>query len=79
MAVGRMQKPGEPGPFSGNSVIFGVAPRTSSSASLAGAQNPPASTSTDEEDDMQGKSAEAQSQYQRALLRLLSPHDTDKK
>lgn len=48
MPVGRTRKPGEPGPFSGNSVIFRVGPRVSStqpSPATSGAEEKSGSTS----------------------------------
>lgn len=64
MAVGRIRGPCEPGPFSGNLIIFGVGPGGVSKPSLL---KPSGSalgsvSSENESEDMQGKSEEAQRQ-----------------
>lgn len=77
MAILPPRPAGAPSPFSGNLIIFGVGPRASSnqpsqSASAAGS----ASTESDE-DDMQGKSEEAQRDYRQALSALRPSTDKE--
>ncbi len=56
MRVGRTRKPGEPGPFSGNLVIFRVGPRVSAKSPSPGTSEAEADSAPAGKDDTRGKS-----------------------